>query len=76
MARAQAKEGAAQVQQASREVRAAMLRGAEVVVATLIAAGGDLASLSAGQRGFDAVIVDEVCLPLPSINIHISICPE
>ena len=76
MARAQAKESAAQVQQASREVRAAVLRGAEVVVATLIAAGGDLASLSAGQRGFDAVIVDEVCLSLPSINIHISICPE
>lgn len=56
----QADQGYAEVKQASREVRLAVLRDAEVVVSTLIAAGGDLRSLSAGQPGFDAIIIDEV----------------
>ena len=61
----QAREGAAAAKQASREVRAAVLREAEIVVSTLITAGGDLLSLAASQRGFDAVIIDEVSPSVP-----------
>ena len=60
----QADQGYAEAKQVSREARLAVLREAEVVVSTLIAAGGDLLSLSAGQPGFDAIIIDEVCLPM------------
>ena len=56
----QADQGYAEAKQASRESRLGVLREAEVVVSTLIAAGGDLLSLSAGQPGFDAIIIDEV----------------
>ena len=56
----QADQGYAETKQASRETRLAVLREAEVVVSTLIAAGGDLLSLTAGQPGFDAIIIDEV----------------
>ena len=59
----QANQGYAEAQQASRETRLAVLRDAEVVVSTLIAAGGDLLSLSAGQPGFDAIIIDEASHP-------------
>ena len=59
-AAAQADQGYAEAKQASREARLAVLRDAEVVVSTLIAAGGDLLSLCAGQPGFDAIIIDEV----------------
>ncbi len=45
-----------------------VLRNAEVVVSTLISAGGDLLGLCAGQRGFDAVIIDEVILSLSLIG--------
>lgn len=43
-------------------MRLKVLQDAEVVVSTLISAGGDLLSLCAGQRGFDAVIIDEVII--------------
>ena len=56
----QADQGYAEAKQASREARLAVLREAEVVVSTLIAAGGDLLNLSAGQPGFNAIIIDEV----------------
>lgn len=60
--------GATRAQRASRDQRRSVLRCAEVVVATLSAAGGDLPSLlAASGRGaamdaalrFDAVIIDE-----------------
>ena len=56
----QVEQGNAEVQQASRASKLAVLKEAEVVVSTLGAAGGDLLTLSAGQLGFDAVIIDEV----------------
>ena len=66
----QADQGYAEAKQASREARLAVLREAEVVVSTLIAAGGDLLSLSAGQPGFDAIIIDEVGPPMQSCRLH------
>lgn len=60
----------AQAQQATKEVRLKVLQDAEVVVSTLISAGGDLLSLCAGQRGFDAVIIDEVIISPLSLIRH------
>ena len=49
------------MQQASREVRAAVIKQAEAVVCTLSTAGGELLSVLAGSSDlFDAVIIDEV----------------
>ncbi len=69
----QVEQGNADVQQASRAFKLAVLKEAEVVVSTLGAAGGDLLALSAGQLGFDAVIIDEV-LPFCIVTIlaHLS----
>ena len=66
----QADQGYAETKQASREARLAVLREAEVVVSTLIAAGGDLLSLSAGQPGFDAIIIDEVSCPNKHLQLQ------
>ena len=51
-------------------MRLKVLQDAEVVVSTLISAGGDLLSLCAGQRGFDAVIIDEVIISPHSLIRH------
>lgn len=49
------------MQQASREVRAAVIKQAEAIVCTLSTAGGELLSVMAGSSHlFDAVIIDEV----------------
>ena len=69
----QADQGYAEAKQASREARLAVLREAEVVVSTLIAAGGDLLSLSAGQPGFDAIIIDEVGPPMQTCSLALTL---
>ncbi len=49
------------MQQASREVRAAVIKEAEAIVCTLSTAGGELLTiLAGGSHFFDAVIIDEV----------------
>lgn len=58
-------EGGLQVQTerqlASRAARAAILKGAEVIVCTLISSGGELLNLALSEGiGFDAIIIDEV----------------
>lgn len=45
---------------ARKEMRQAIVRGAEIVACTLSSAGGDLLTLSKGGPGFQALIVDEV----------------
>lgn len=52
--------GGQQVQQASRAVRASVIKDAETVVCTLSSAGGELLTiLATGLQFFDAVIIDE-----------------
>ena len=45
---------------ARKEVRQAIVQGAEVVACTLSSAGGDLLTLCKGSPGFQALIIDEV----------------
>lgn len=60
----QAQRGGDALAKARREVRQAVIWGSEVVACTLSSAGGDLWSLTRGQPGFQALVIDEVCKPL------------
>lgn len=58
--RLQIQRGNDQLSRARKEVRQAVVRGAEIVACTLSSAGGDLLTLSKGTAGFQALIIDEV----------------
>lgn len=62
----QVKAGGEQAQQASRAVRTAVIKEAEVVVCTLSSSGGELLTILAAGPLFDAVIIDEVTIGRPS----------
>ncbi len=56
----QVQMGNDQLSRAKKEVRQAVVRGAEIVAATLSSAGGDLLTLCKGSLGFQGLIIDEV----------------
>ncbi len=68
----QVQVGGQQVQQASRAVRAAVIREAEAVVCTLSSAGGELLAIQAGGlEAFDAVIIDEASTLVRPILLYL-----